>query len=62
MPQTAQVFEPEYPVINAQPSMFAVIKNFGFGDYSRLLFGSAVGAAFGFAAGEHACLPTGEPP
>ena len=44
-------YTPPYPVINAQPTFFAVIKNMGIGDYARFFFGGALGAAWGFAAG-----------
>ena len=43
--------EPPYPVVNAQPTIMKVIANFQLGDYGRLIFGSALGAAWGFAAG-----------
>ena len=50
-------YTPPYPVINAQPTFFAVIKNMGIGDYARFFFGGALGAAWGFAAGTCAFLP-----
>lgn len=43
--------EHPYPVINQQPTMGAVIRNFTAGDYGQFLTGTLIGGVFGFAAG-----------
>ena len=44
-------FDAPYPVINAQPTIMAVIRNFYFGDYGQMIVGSGLGAVLGFAGG-----------
>ena len=44
--------EPDYPVINANPTFFAILRNWQLWDYVRLVGGTATGAAWGFMAGE----------
>ena len=42
---------PPYPVINTKPTGPAVVWNFMFWDYCRLVLGAAVGGVVGFAGG-----------
>lgn len=44
----------EYPVINPDPTFFAVQRNWSFSDYFRLGGWTAFGAAYGFATGKPA--------
>jgi hypothetical protein len=48
---TVVIDEPEYPVINAHPTFFAVLRNWQMWDYTRLVGGTAIGAGWGFAVG-----------
>ena len=48
---TVVIDEPEYPVINAHPTFFAVLRNWQLWDYTRLIGGTAIGAGWGFAVG-----------
>ena len=50
LPQKS-AFEAPYPVINAQPTALAVMRNFYVSDYFRLIWGTALGCAAGFAGG-----------
>lgn len=50
MPQTP-LFQTEYPVVNANPTNFAIIRNCGFGDYVQLVTSTGIGAVVGFAVG-----------
>ena len=47
---------PPFPVVNPKPTGTAVLWNFGIGDWGRLLFGTAAGGVWGFAAGKHLLL------
>lgn len=43
-----------YPVVNADPSLGAILRNVAFGDYFLTVGWTLIGATWGFAAGAHA--------
>ena len=51
---------PPYPVINGKPTLLAALRNFQLGDWGRMIFCTALGGVWGFAAGTlcaHRSLP-----
>ena len=44
---------PPYAVINGRPTFKSVVRNFSFGDWGQMIFLTALGGVWGFAAGEH---------
>jgi len=43
---------PPYPVINGKPTLLAALRNFQLGDWGRMIFCTALGGVWGFAAGK----------
>ena len=61
----APVSDAPWPVVNARPTFGAIFRNLRFSDYTLFVGMTAVGAAYGFAAGtqtrQHLLLSSGGP-